>query len=216
MIRIYIIEDHEQFIVGGIKRMFSSPSRDGITVVGSSPSVEDCIGTLDERSFDILILDLWLQNRLPLQNFRLLKNRFPDKPIIMLTAEQSYMWQRRMFKEGAHAYIKKTAGRDEFKTAIEMAMHGEKFFPSDLKQVEKNKDNLSKKKFGKFLTPEIEEILTLLSQGYNHKAIADHLGVSESKIDKVLKELREKFGVNNSLELVLQLKNLNKKDSQSE
>lgn len=216
MIRIYIIEDHEEFIVGGIKRMFSSPSRDHITVVGSSSTIEGFLKDADEGSFDVLILDLWLQNRLPVQNFRRLKKQFPGKPIIILTSDERYLWQRRMFKEGAQAYIRKTAGRVELKTAIEMAMRGERFFPSDVKVIEKNKDNPSKKKVGKFLTQDIEEILTHLEQGYTHKAVANHLGISESKIDKMLKELRGKFGVNNSMALALQIKNLNKKESQSE
>ncbi len=215
MIRLYIIEDHETYIVSGIKRLFSSPSRDGITVIGSCTTIEEVIEHVNDGSFDILILDLWLENRMPLQNFRLLKKRFPDIPIIILTSEESFRWQQRMFKEGAHAYIKKTAGKNDLKTAIEMSMRGEKFFPSDIRHFEKNKTQLSKKKLGKFLTPEIEEILTLLTQGFNHKAIADHLGVSESKIDKVLKELRERFGVNNSLELVLRIKQMQGLDSES-
>jgi len=213
MIRLYIIEDHETYIVSGIKRLFSSPTRDGITVIGSSTTVENAIELVKDEFVDIFILDLWLQNRMPLQNFRLLKKRFPDKPIIILTSEESFRWQQRMFKEGAYAYIKKTAGKDDLKMAIKMAIAGEKFFPSEIKQFEKNKTPLSKKKLGKFLTQEIEEIVTLLAQGFNHKAIADHLGVSESKIDKVLKELRERFGVSNSLELVLKIKKYQESDS---
>jgi DNA-binding NarL/FixJ family response regulator len=212
MIRIFIIEDHETYIVSGIKRLFSSPSRDSITVAGSSKTVEEVIAQVSNDSFDILILDLWLQNRMPLQNYRLLKKIFPEKPIIILTSDETFRWQQKMFKEGAHGYIRKTSGKKDLKTATEMAMRNERFFPSDLKQFNKNKEQLSNKKQGKLLTQEIEEIVSLLSQGYSHKTIANHLGVSEAKIDKVLKTLREKFDVSNSLELVFRIKKIHETD----
>jgi DNA-binding NarL/FixJ family response regulator len=47
-----------------------------------------------------------------------------------------------MFKEGAHGYIRKTSGKSDLKTAIEMAMRNEIYFPSDLKQFITNKDQL--------------------------------------------------------------------------
>jgi DNA-binding NarL/FixJ family response regulator len=76
----------------------------------------------------------------------------------------------------------------------------------------KYKDQLSNPKVSQLITPEVEELLLLLSQGFNHKTIAAHLGISESKIDKKLKELREKFDVHNSLELVLLFKKIHKSE----
>lgn len=211
MIRLFIIEDHP-IVVSGLKRLFSSPARDGITVSGSSTTVEEVIEKVQADSFDIIILDLWLENKKPLLNYRMLKNQFPDKPVIILTSEESFKWQQRMYKEGAHAYIRKTADKDEVIIAIQEAMRNEKYFPSDLKQMNKHKNQFSNPDVRQIISPEVEELLLLLSQGYNHKTIATHLNVSESKIDKKLKELREKFNVHNSLELVLLFKKIHESD----
>jgi DNA-binding NarL/FixJ family response regulator len=120
MIRLFIIEDHSPIIVPGLKRFFSS-SRDGINVAGYCNTVEEAIDKGNEYLFDIFILDLWLENRLPLQNFRLLKNHFKDKPIVIYTVEMSSAWRRLMLSEGAVAYITKNASRSEIKKAIEDA-----------------------------------------------------------------------------------------------
>ena len=69
MIRLYVIEDHSSIIVPGLKRLFYS-SRDGINVAGASESVEAAILEADPDSFDIFIFDLWLKNKLPIQNIQ--------------------------------------------------------------------------------------------------------------------------------------------------
>ena len=204
MIRLFIIEDHATIIVSGLKRLFS-PARDGIEISGYSENVEEAIEKADINSFDIIFLDLWLENKLPLLNIRMLKKHFPGKPIIIYTSEDSYAWKQRMFNEGAIAYLNKRVKRAEIKAAVENAAKNESYFPVTMSQVTEKKNVGSDKKEKKILTPVRKEILVLLSKGYTHKAIAKHLCISESKVDKTLRTLRNKFDVNNNLELLLLL-----------
>jgi DNA-binding NarL/FixJ family response regulator len=140
MIRLFIIEDHLTIIVSGLKRLFSH-TKDGIEIVGTCETVENAIATAEVLAFDLFVLDLWLENRLPIQNIRLLKERFPNKPILIYTSEDSLTWKRSMLKEGATAYVTKKASRSELKSAIEKASNGEKYFPVELKQIVKKKPN---------------------------------------------------------------------------
>ena len=199
MIRLYVIEDH-QIIVSGLKRTFYS-SRDGIEITGTSESVEDAVTNADPETFDIFIFDLWLENRLPIQNVRKLKEQFPKKQIIVYTSEESSVWIHRMFKEGATAYITKKTPRAELKMVIEKAARGEKHFniklEDSVKQSEIDDLNFHPVK----LTPVQQEIISLLGKGLRHKEIAEIIKISPSMVEKTLKQLREQFKVKNNFEM---------------
>jgi len=134
MIRLFIIEDHETIIVSGLKRLFYS-SRDGLEVTSFTRSVDEAIETGDIHAFDLIILDLWLENRQPIENFRKLSEYFPSKPIIIYTAEGAFSWIQRMYNEGARAYLTKSASRTEIKNAIKNVIKGEKVFPVSLDKI---------------------------------------------------------------------------------
>ena len=201
MIRLYVIEDHLAIIVSGLIRLFYS-SRDGIDVTGSSVSVEEAIKIADPNSFDIFIFDLWLENRLPIQNIKKLIEHFPDKRIIVYTSEESSVWKQRMFKEGATAYVSKKTQRSELKMVIEKAAKGEKHFNLKLEELNQERETKEVDLPSSSLTPVQQEIITLLARGLKHKEVAALIKISTSKVEKTLNLLRNQFKVKNNLELI--------------
>ena len=201
MIRLYVIEDHLAIIVSGLKRLFYS-SRDGIDVTGSSVSVEEAIKIADPNSFDIFIFDLWLENRLPIQNIKKLIEHFPHKRIIVYTSEESSVWKQRMYKEGATAYVSKKTPRSELKMVIEKAAKGEKHFNLKLEELKQERETKEVDLPSSSLTPVQQEIITLLARGLKHKEVAALIKISTSKVEKTLNLLRNQFKVKNNLELI--------------
>jgi DNA-binding NarL/FixJ family response regulator len=201
MIRLFIIEDHTAIIVAGFKRLFF-PTRDGIDVVGYASSVEDTVETVDSVTFDIFILDLWLENKQPITNIRKLKKHFPGKPIIIYTSESSIVWKKRMLDENAMAYIIKSASRSEIRTAIETVAKGSAYYPVNLNELNAKKILVTIGQEERSITIIEKEILNLLTRGYNHKQIASMLGKSPSMLEKTLSALREHFKVKNNFELI--------------
>lgn len=202
MIRLFVIEDHLAIIVSGLKRLFYS-SRDGIEVTGASESVEEAIKMEDPDSFDIFIFDLWLENKLPVQNIKKLIEHFSDKHIIVYTSEESSVWKQRMFREGAMAYVSKKTPRSELKMIIEKVARGEKHF--NIKLEEPNQEQ--EKKDADIpplesLTPVQQEIIRLLAKGLKHKEVAGIIKISTSSVEKTLNLLRDRFKVKNNLELI--------------
>jgi len=200
MIRLYIVEDHFSIIVSGFKRHFYS-SRDGISVAGASSSVEDAIKNADPDSFDIFILDLWLENMLPVKNIEALRKQFPEKKIIIFTSEDSSVWKQKMYKEGAMAFVSKKASRTELKTIIEKAARGEKTFNVKLEDsIQKVKDPNDDHPSDS-LTPVQHELIILLASGLNQHEVASTMNISVSTLEKTLKSLRKKFQVKSNIEL---------------
>lgn len=200
MIRLYIIEDHP-IIMAGMRNMFR-PNRDEISLVGSAYSINEALSNADQATFDIIILDLWLSSGYPLDNVELLKDKFPAKPIVVYTIEESSMWQRRMYKAGAAAYILKTTHRPEMKLILEKVAAGGTVFPSSIKQDLKKRIFFSSQHQQFKLNSNQQEIIDLLSEGFTLRKIAEEKKVSESTVEKTIKHIRELFDAKNNTELM--------------
>ena len=200
MIRLYIIDDHS-VIVDGIRQRLRH-QQEGITITGSSDNVEEFIQSVPADAFDIVILDLWLPDRDPLDNLNLIRNHFPLKPVVIYTQETSAYWIRVMMEGGARAYLMKNAERREFKETLEkvylgktispvMLFTGNAIIPDDL---------LNQQKY--FLKPSERLIAAQVSKGASLKSIATDRGTTVSAIEKTLKKIRKNFGVRNNPELI--------------
>jgi len=201
MIRLFVIEDHLTVIVSSLKYLFR-PGRDGIIVTDSVSTIAEAIAKADPENFDLFLLDLYLPGHKPIDNIRKLKEHFPGKPIAIYTSEKSNSWKQRMMDEGASTYITKDATRDDLKNAIQKAARGEFFIYGKMEPDETEVaggDDLLKVNN---LSPVQNEIVKLISEGLTHKQISEQIGVHRSMIEKILKEIRKKFGVSNNLELI--------------
>lgn len=198
MIRLFVIEDHLAMVLSSLRFMFR-PRRDGIEITGFARTPEEAIHSDDTGCFDIFILDLFLPGLQPVDNIRMLKQYFPDKPVIILTGEKSSAWCNKMRQEGASAYISKDSSRELIGLAINKVASGEHFFVEDSAA---SAENPSKELCAGELTPVESKIAKLLSQGLMHKEIASQMGISRSMIEKILKRLRLRYQVNNNLELI--------------
>jgi DNA-binding NarL/FixJ family response regulator len=201
MIRLFVIEDHAAIIVAGLKRLFFT-SRDGIEVTGFATSVEEAIEIADPDVFDLIILDLWLENRLPVVNINKVKSHFPEKPVLIYTSESSLVWKRRMMEEKAMGYVTKSASRSEIKTAIETVARGARYFPGNLNEVNAKKVIVSNEDPALTISPLQMEMLAMLANGANHKEIAKTIGTSLSSLEKILKSLRDQYEARNNIELL--------------
>ena len=201
MIRLFVIEDHP-IIVTGLRNLFR-PSRDEVEIYTSAATVEEAIQKDEPEAFDIILLDLWLHSTPPLENVKRLKEKFPEKPIVIFTSEGSTLWQRKMFEAGVKAYLLKTAEKSEIKLTLEKVMQGMTVFAGIM-----DEDFIHKKlghdiaSIKRTLTANQMEIVRLLSNGMTQQKIADIKGTTVSNIEKTLKHIREVCEAKNNTELV--------------
>jgi DNA-binding NarL/FixJ family response regulator len=201
MIRLYVIEDNVTIIIPGLKNLFR-PKRDGIKVIGFSPTVDEAIDNADPGVVDLFVLDLYIYGSLPIENFRKLKTNFPDKPIAIYTSEKASSWRKRMMDEGALTYITKDSPRDELKSALIKAASGEIYYFGQKEMDEKSNNENSQGSELHNITPGQQKMIMLLSEGLLHNEIAERCDMSRSMLEKNLNHLRESHGVRNNIELV--------------
>jgi DNA-binding NarL/FixJ family response regulator len=201
MIRLFIIEDHKELVVTSFKYEFR-PKRDNIIVAGAAENMSEAIKKMNSECFDLIILDLYLPNHLPVENIRTLKNLFPDKPVIIYSTETASSWKKKMIQEGAAGYVTKNSMRRELKTTIERAANHEAVFYSDIENDSINNQPDSSQIALIELTPFQQKVIELIKEGLTHKTIADRLGIKRSKIEKTLKSLKRTFKAKNTAELL--------------
>ncbi|MBL7113140.1 MAG: response regulator transcription factor [Bacteroidales bacterium] len=201
MIRIFAIEDH--FVTSAGLRSLFRPSRDGIEVSGSSTKLEETLEMADPSKTDLFLLDLWLQNTDPVRNIKMLHEKFPGKPVVVLTSEESTIWQRRMMEAGAMGYLIKTASRAEIKLALEQVMQGKAVFSIAVETYHDDRGFTSKSVgLSNSLSHHQHDLLKLLIEGIPQQEMAGRLGISLSTVEKSLKNLRHKLEVKNNAELI--------------
>jgi DNA-binding NarL/FixJ family response regulator len=200
MIRLYVLEDHS-LIVDGLKHRFRH-STDRITIEGWSDDIQHLISNVPEDSFDILILDLWIHENDPVDNISKIKKRFPAKPVVILTYEQSTYWIKLMMEQGVKAYLMKDIDNKELKAILEKVHQGKTIIP-DLRSDEYPMFQQNEFLFLKYyLKPSEQSIVFMLSQGESLKEIAHKRCQTVSAIEKILQKIRKRIGVKNNPELI--------------
>lgn len=199
-IRLLVIEDHP-VIISGLRNMFR-PGRDQIEITVSSGSLDNDVKSGLPDRFDVIFLDLWLPEGDPEANIKALIRQFPGKPVVIYTSEQSFQWQRKMFKAGAAAYLVKSSDKTTIKSTLERVFAGETVYSEPIRQFEARQSLVEQANQSSDLTLDQQKMISLLSEGYALKEIAALQGKSVSAIEKMLKHLRKKFEVRNNIELV--------------
>ncbi|MCX6287994.1 MAG: response regulator transcription factor [Bacteroidetes bacterium] len=201
MIRIFIIDDHP-LVISGLKNMFRK-DRDNIEVSGSALDVSMAMQEAKPTSFDIILLDLWIRDTNPLENIRMLKRKFPFKPIVILTYEDSAIWQRRMYNSGAAGYLLKTSKKAQLREALEKVADERIVFPHLFEEVKIQRDQSAETtaKIEK-LTTHQHEVVSMLCEGNSRSQIGQRLSISISTIEKILTSIRKKFQARTNSQLI--------------
>lgn len=197
-IRILLIEDDFRIIFPGLKSLFR-PSRDMIDFVSAVPTPEHALST-PESSFDLIFLDLFIENKDPVDSIKRLKLKFQNKPIIIYSTEESFLWINKTISAGASGYLTKKDSKEKMKAVIKSVASGQIVFSGNGDLNDKFKLTM----WGEtMLISEFQKkIVSEISKGKTIKGIAKEHNVSSSSIDKNLAALRKKFQVKNNYQLL--------------
>jgi len=201
MIRIFIIDDHP-LVISGLKNMFRK-DRDNIEVTGSALDVPMALQEIKTSSFDIILLDLWIRDTRPLENLRMLRRKFPFKPVVILTYEDCTIWQRKMYHAGAAGYLLKTSNKAQLREALVKIADERIVFPHLFEEVKYRRDLSSGTIVqNEKLTPHQHDVVSLLCEGNSRLQIGKRLSISISTLDKILNNIRRKFQAKTNSQLI--------------
>lgn len=204
MIKVLLVDDHKM-IRDGVRSMLSQMKN--IKVVGECSNGNEAIAYLKENNddVDIIIMDI----NMPILNGieatqQLVANDVKAKIIAMtMRGEDKYI--SKMLAAGAVGYILKDSGKDELFKAIIDVHGGEKYFSNEVR-ISLVSSYLNKKSTNGLYPDEFSareiEVLICISEGLTNKLTGEKLFISSRTVETHRRNMLQKAGVNNTIELI--------------
>lgn len=213
-LKVCIAEDN-YFLVKAIKEKLSF--FDDISVKFHANNGAELIGKLEENhNIDVILMDIQMPVMNGIKATELVKNKYPQIKVIMLTVVDDDDCVFRAIKAGANGYLLKEIDAENLhKSIIEVTEGGAPMTPSiALKTLNLLRDpdllNSEPKEVTDIkLTKRETEILIQLSKGLNYNSISDNLFISPSTVRKHIENIYKKLQVHSKMEAVMKAKKKN-------
>ena len=161
---------------------------------------------------DLALVDLNMPGFVGIQGITQYRYRFPDIPLVVLSASESANDIRNALEAGALGYIPKAASTTVMLAALRQVLAGDIFVPACLGDGHAGLHSVAPADFEALqhsgLTARQLEVARLLAQGCANKAIAGMLSMSEGTVKVHIAAIFRAFGVTNRTEAVLEIQRL--------
>ncbi len=174
---------------------------------------QDIVDKLEiNHNLDLILMDIEMPKLNGIQATELIKNKFPQIKIIMLTVFDNDENIFRAIKAGADGYLLKEVNPEELHNAIIETLKGGAIMTPSIalktlklfRNPEAFQNIPNKEEFN--LTSREIEVLEQLSKGLKYNAIAENLFLSVGTIRKHVENIYTKLQVHNKLEAIQKAK----------
>lgn len=201
--RILLADDHV-LIRHGIKNIIKR--NDTFQITGEVSNGEELLAFLETEMVDMIILDISMPGVGGMEATSLVKAKYPQIKVLMLTMHKNKQYFYNAMAAGADGYLMKDDSETELLVAIEKVLSGKNYispfmaedFANDVINMYRNE----KKSPLQEMTKREKEILQLVVGGHTSKKIAAHLDLSQRTVDHHRSNLLRKFNKKNSVDLV--------------
>jgi len=200
MKRILIVDDHE-VVRDGVKRIFDE-QEPGMAVFGEASNGPEALRLVREEAWDVVVLDLTLDDRSGLEVLKELKQIRPKIPVLILSMHSEEQYARRAFKAGAAGYTTKDSPRAELVKAVNRVIEGGRYIsPAMAEKLIVDIERGSDKPVHETLSDREFEVMRLIASGKTVGEIAELLSLSDKTISTYRARLLEKMRMKTSAEL---------------
>lgn len=166
--------------------------------------------TAAHADLDLAVVDLNMPGFVGMQGINQFRSRFPDIPLVVLSASESPHDIRSALEAGALGYIPKAASTSVMLAALRQVLSGDLYMPTCVgdgaPRAAPPADFEDLQHSG--LTARQIEVARLLAQGCANKAIAGMLAMSESTVKVHIAAIFRALKVTNRTEAVLAIQRL--------
>jgi DNA-binding NarL/FixJ family response regulator len=208
IINIALVDD-EALFVEGLSLLFSNVEHINVTKTANSGlAFLDALQNNPETILpDIALVDIQMK---PMDGFELvevLKDKYPDLKIIILSSHYKSNVLGHMIKLGVSAFIPKNANKELLVTAIESVNNSGVYFTQTDQEMLVKFMNSKSKKLTLSLNEELSkreiEVVKLICLEHTNHEIADQLFLSKRTVESHRQRILEKVGAKNTVGLVV-------------
>lgn len=200
-IRVALVED-DAATRDGLRWLIATT--DGFRCVGAFPTVETALGGLEAEPPDVLLLDIHLPGMLGSEAVPLLRKRYPQMQVVMLTVYANEDKVFESLRNGACGYVLKKTPPAELMEAVRDAHGGGSPMSSEIarKVIEALRRSPSSPAPESQLTPQEVRLLELLAEGYSYQGAGARMNVSLNTVRNYVRSVYEKLQVSTRSEAV--------------
>ncbi len=193
--KIAIVDDHD-LIREGLNAVLHNH---GVTQVNKFGTAMGLVGSLDAGDvYDFYVLDLELPDMDGFVLIEMIRARYPDSKIIIVTVHDEIWTLRKLLARDVNGIIYKSGDGGDIVEAIKMILDGSNYYSDEVqKSLSLASDNSSH--------PSVRELEVLyqIAQGKTSREIAASMFVTENTIEAHRKALFSKIGAVNVADLIV-------------
>ncbi|MFQ3661399.1 MAG: response regulator transcription factor [Chloroflexaceae bacterium] len=195
-ITILIADDHTMFRQG-LRELLER--KGGFKVVAEVSDGFAAVAQARQHRPDIALLDISMPGMTGIEAARQIAAISPRTRIVVLTMHRDEQTVLESLRAGANAYLLKDADSSELIDAIQVVYRGEASLAGSAaaRVLDLLRRSDTAPASADLLTPRERDILALVAQGDDNRAIALKLSLSEKTVGNRLSEIFQKLGVNN-------------------
>jgi len=204
-IQVLIVEDH-LLVAEGLEVLLNAHA--DICVVGTAGSAAQAIQMAAERRPEVIVMDFRLPDGSGAQAAAAIRKQQPDVAVLFLSGEDSDEALLAAVQAGGCGFLPKSRAASDVAAAVRRAADGEMMVPADrlaalLARVQdRAQDEAERSRLLGQLTPREKEVLALMAQGLDNRAIAERLVISFTTVRGHVQNILEKLDAHSKLEAV--------------
>jgi DNA-binding NarL/FixJ family response regulator len=209
-LKVILVEDNERFRQG-LRTLLSFYSSNGslpVEIVGEANSLEQTLKLTQDKSPDLILLDLQLIGSDGITVLVHLKQIAYAGKVLVLSAHQEEEWIFRAMQAGASGYVFKNHLAAQLSEAINTVSKSEIYLPSEVASgffrfFQNYSDSSLRACHQLNLTTREQEVLYWLTQGASNEEIAKRLYVTIATVKAHLTSIFEKLQVNSRTQAIV-------------
>jgi two-component system NarL family response regulator len=185
-IRLLVVDDHP-VVRGGLVALLATV--EDMRVVAEASDGREAFTQYDAHQPDVTLMDLRLKETGGVEAIQLIRAKWPQARIIVLTTFDGDEDIYRAIQAGAKAYLLKGMSVEELISTIRTVHQGRMRIPAAIAE------KLAERMAGPQLTSRELEVLQLVVRGRSNKEIGRDLAISEATVKTHINNLLAKLGV---------------------
>jgi DNA-binding NarL/FixJ family response regulator len=199
-IRVLLVDDHS-LVRAGLRRVLEQAP--DIRIIAEACDGREAVDKFQEVSPDMVVMDISMPEMDGMEASKRILSLYPQARILMLTRFHEEQYAIRTLKAGCLGYLTKGSSTQQLHHAVRAVARGKRFLSEDGQDVVNLQLLSSQSSFGllESLSDREIQVLCLLAQGQELKAVAADLELSAKTVETYRSRVLHKLHLRNDVEI---------------
>ena len=198
-IRVMLADDHA-VVRRGLRQIIADSG--DISVIGEASDYAELSALMRKEECDVLVLDISMPGKNGIEVLKIVHERLPKLPVLILSMYPEDQYAMRALKAGAAGYVTKDSAPEKLVDAIRLLARGKKYITPELAAtLAERLTDPDDQAPHQTLSDREYETLRLIASGKKLSDIAEVLALSPKTVSVYRSRLLEKMKLKNNAEL---------------